>query len=546
MSEQQQQNTVAVDRAVPVPHLDQWLGYWLIEPERGLKKLAVLQQMNLTLHLAGQQAAHDDESKPQTGRWQTQASPLEGERVAVKSGYGYTLAEGGVAIVEMNGTLMKHEASDESSTSTVMLRRTVRAMRGDDRVKAVIFDIDSPGGTVAGAYDLADDIAALSAAKPTFAYARDMAASAAYLQASQTRSISAGRTALVGSIGTVGVVYDTSARAAMMGIRAHVMAGRINGQPAPMKGAGMPGSEITPEQLQRWQEEIDDLNEQFLAAVERGRGKSRQKVLSWADGGVWIAEKARAMGMIDRVESFDELVARARRQGASAGGTSAGGDGRRGEAAPINAITDAGGCSAGAQIVTQAAPVPGPGDGMSQNDTAPAAGTQQAGAETAPASVAQQQQQQQQTEQAGGPRPATIAELESAFAGEDRFVLQAAKNGWTITEATSAFAVIKADRDRRPAAGSSGGNVARRPGVPALESAPERGGGNGIAVGGGSGSAVEQFDAAVIEKQKQPGFENRKRAIDAVCRQQPELHRAMLLETNQRGVHGMINQRFGE
>jgi signal peptide peptidase SppA len=512
--------TIQLDRAVRVPHLDQWLGYWLMEPDRGLQKLAALQQMNIALHV--HQAAG--------GR----AVAAAGEGVTVRSGYAYELRDG-VAIVELAGTLMKHEASDESSTSTVMMRRTVRAIGNDAAAKAVIFIVDSPGGTVAGAYDLSDDIAALSALKPTYAYVPDLMASAAYLQGSQMRGISAGRTALVGSIGTVAVVYDSSARATMQGYKVHVLRGRINGEPAPFKGAGAPGSEVMAEQLERWQVEIDDLNEQFLRSVASGRKMPRAKVEEIADGGVWIADRAKALGLIDRVETFDQLFSRvshdAGRASANGGGggstkqqdaggaTAAGSEGTTVTAA----VADQAGSGADASGLDGSGSAEEKETSMSQTNGAPAAGT----------AVAEQP-----------PKPATMAELKAALAGASSdFLVEQAEKGVTLAQAKDNFLQWQAAQIRgrdeeigklkqeRPAAGATTTETAtKRPGTQAVESNPAK----KLDLASASsddGTATGQFKA-MVEAKVSKGMA-RDRAVSQVARENPEIHAAMIEEANE-------------
>jgi signal peptide peptidase SppA len=263
-----------------------------------------MQRLNIGVHLQQREQARQDAVPV--------PMPVDYEQPpARRDSYGYRVVDG-VASLELVGVLMKHEASAVESTSTVMMRRTVRRLRTDTTVKAVIFQIDSPGGNVSGLYELADDIAALAAAKPVYAHAANICASAAYALAAQCKSISATRTALVGSLGTFCVAYDASQAAAMTGVKVILIKGRINGRESQNKGAGVPGTELTPAQIERMQEGIDDLNAQFYDAVTRGpRKPDATKVEGWfVDGGVWIAQKALASGLVDAVESYDDLFAR--------------------------------------------------------------------------------------------------------------------------------------------------------------------------------------------------------------------------------------------
>ena len=213
----------------------------------------------------------------------------------------YTVMRDGIARISLRGHLMKG-LSKFGGTSTVMTRVALRAAVSDADVRGIMLHIDSPGGTVAGTADLADEVQAANAKKPVHAYIEDLGASAAYWVASQTQRITAGRTARVGSIGTVAVIEDSSGEAEKAGVKVHVIS------TGDFKGAGTPGTEVTDEQLAYVQEMVDDLNGHFLQAVMQGRGMLSEDVQNVADGRVHIAIKAWAIGLIDEVGSFGDAV----------------------------------------------------------------------------------------------------------------------------------------------------------------------------------------------------------------------------------------------
>lgn len=215
----------------------------------------------------------------------------------------YQVTADGVAIIPIRGSLMKAQSSMISSTSTVEARSWVRAAKNDPNVLAVCFVFDSPGGTVAGTHDLANDIASLGKIKPTAGFCEDMAASACYWLASQCHVIACGPTAIVGSIGTFLAVNDLSARAEDMKIKVHVVkAGQF-------KGAGVPGTPVTQEQLAEWQRMVNSLNEQFVAsALVTGRKMTAEQSALVADGRVHVGAEAKAMGLVDAVQSLDETI----------------------------------------------------------------------------------------------------------------------------------------------------------------------------------------------------------------------------------------------
>lgn len=216
----------------------------------------------------------------------------------------YIRTDAGTAVLQLTGAMMKGR-SKFGGVSTVDTRRYLRAAVADPEVGSILLVIDSPGGTVSGTQSLADEIRAADAAKPVVAHIEDLGASAGYWIASQARSVSANRSALVGSLGTFGVIRDTSGQAQAEGVKVHVITTGAN------KGAGVDGAPITPAQLADAQRVIDDLNALFMGAVQNGRRFTPDQTAALFDGRVHVATSAKSLGLIDAVQSMDQAVAMA-------------------------------------------------------------------------------------------------------------------------------------------------------------------------------------------------------------------------------------------
>lgn len=215
----------------------------------------------------------------------------------------YTLywIEDGIARIPMFGQVTKGD-SCFGGFSSVRSRRAIRRAMADDRVEAIVLHIDSPGGTVSGTGDLAEDVRAANEVKPVVAFIEDLGASAAYWIASQASRIVATPTATIGSIGTMTYLYDTSGAMAKEGVRPILVS------TGKFKGAWIDGLPVTDEYVQTIQTEVDDLNEHFLAGVMSGRAMKREQLEAIADGRCFIADKAKQLGLIDEVSSYDALV----------------------------------------------------------------------------------------------------------------------------------------------------------------------------------------------------------------------------------------------
>lgn len=216
------------------------------------------------------------------------------------------IVENGIAIVSIDGQITKGESSF-GGASSVRTRQAIRKAVQDESVKAIMLHIDSPGGTVAGTQELADDVAKAGAMKPIAAHADDLMASAAYWVGTQASFLSVNSTGFVGCIGAMAVVEDSSDAAEKMGFKVYLVTSDGGEE---YKGAFSPGVPVTEKHLAYLKGQLNDLNEFFLQAVARGRKMSVDDVRKIADGRDWIGATAKQMGLVDDVMSFEQAMAR--------------------------------------------------------------------------------------------------------------------------------------------------------------------------------------------------------------------------------------------
>lgn len=219
---------------------------------------------------------------------------------------------GGVAVIPILGTIlpalswwedMLNEYFGVAATGLDAIREQLDMALGSDSVKSILLYIDSPGGVVDGVADLADQLRAARERKPIHTHYENLGASAAVWLGSQASSISANRTAQVGSIGVYTVIRDTSAMAEEIGIKVRVVSS------GPYKGTGVPGTAVTDAQLEPIQEIIDGLAAEFVGAVAQGRGADYAAVQKLATGRTWLAPEAASKGLIDQVATSSEAIA---------------------------------------------------------------------------------------------------------------------------------------------------------------------------------------------------------------------------------------------
>ncbi len=209
-----------------------------------------------------------------------------------------------LAIVKAVGLLMKGE-SLWGGTSTIQLRRALRQAAADDDVAGILLAIDSPGGSVAGIDDLGAEVRRARKTKLVYAHIDDCGCSAAYWLASQAEKITANSpTALVGSIGTFQVIYDQSAAAEKEGIKTLLFA------TGSLKGLGTAGSKVTEEHQAHIQGLVNSAQESFDAAVTAGRKLTPAQLAAVRHGGALTADAAVKAGLVDKIQSLNQTVAK--------------------------------------------------------------------------------------------------------------------------------------------------------------------------------------------------------------------------------------------
>jgi signal peptide peptidase SppA len=219
------------------------------------------------------------------------------------------MLRGDTAIVSVSGVLMKsvpwwHKYAGVQSTSTPDVANAIAAAAADPQVRSIVLQIDSPGGQAFGVHAAAEAIGAAAKRKPVNAVVESLAASGAYWLASQAQTIAASPDSLVGSIGVYQVVVDSSAAAMKDGVQVHVI------RSGEHKGAAVPGSKVTPEQLSAIQSLVDGLAALFRTSVSSGRKLEPNKTASVATGQVWLAGEAQKLGLVDSVEPVAKALSR--------------------------------------------------------------------------------------------------------------------------------------------------------------------------------------------------------------------------------------------
>lgn len=226
---------------------------------------------------------------------------------AGQSGKGGYRVVDGIGVIDIFGALA-HRTEMQADSSYIMgyetIGRMLDAALADRDVAAVVLNVDSPGGEVSGAFQLAQQILGGRDIKPIHAVAGDLAASGGYLIASAAQSISISPAGQVGSIGVVTCHVDMSSALEKAGYKVTpIFAGSH-------KVDGNPYQPLPQAVAERIQSDIDMYYGMFVDAVRAGRPILSERRIKATEAAMFIGEQAVIAGLADRVETPDQLIAR--------------------------------------------------------------------------------------------------------------------------------------------------------------------------------------------------------------------------------------------
>jgi signal peptide peptidase SppA len=214
--------------------------------------------------------------------------------------------EGSVAVVPVLGPLLHRGAYDADCTYLTGYQDIANMLRlagGDPACRAVVLSIDSPGGEVAGCFDLAENMAEYANGKPIYAAINDLGCSAAYALAAGAKEIHVTQNARVGSVGVYVCHMDFSRFMEMEGIRpTFIFAGK-------RKVDGNMWQPLSDEARAEIQADVDAIYNQFVGHVAAARGMGLADVIG-TEAAVFRGQDAISAGLADQISAPDKLISR--------------------------------------------------------------------------------------------------------------------------------------------------------------------------------------------------------------------------------------------
>jgi protease-4 len=234
--------------------------------------------------------------------------------ICVLAGIGYTLASlsgstntpsftagnGKIGVIDLTGVIL--------SPDTVIDQ--LQTFADDSSIRAIVLHVNSPGGGAAASQEIYEEVRSIRKTKPIVTSIESVGASGAYYIASGTQKIYANEASVVGSIG---VIMEWTGYGELMHwakLKPQVITS------GPLKDAGDPSREMTPEERAYFQSLVNNMFGQFVRDVAQGRGLPESTIKPLATGQVWTGQQALQLHLIDERGGFREaLLATAKQVG---------------------------------------------------------------------------------------------------------------------------------------------------------------------------------------------------------------------------------------
>ena len=210
-----------------------------------------------------------------------------------------------IAIVYAVGAIMDGSSSAYSQTlGSSTFTKAMKTARENDRVKAVVLRINSPGGTVTASDAMWREVALTAQEKPVIVSMGDVAASGGYWLATAADTIMVSPNTITGSIGVFGIHFSIGR---MMDTKLGITSDRITTGPFADMFSGM--APLEPREQALLERAIDQTYQEFLSRVSDSRGMSVEDVDAIAQGRVWTGSDALDNGLADLEGGMDEAIA---------------------------------------------------------------------------------------------------------------------------------------------------------------------------------------------------------------------------------------------
>jgi len=218
-------------------------------------------------------------------------------------GEDFEVIDGNVAVIDITGTIVAEKDGSylfEDVTSSDETIKLIRKADRNDKIKAMIFEINSPGGSAVASEEIANEIKKIN--KTTVAWIRETGASGAYWIASSTDYIIANRMSITGSIGVI---------ASYLGFAGFLEEHNVSYErlvSGNLKDMGIPFKDLTPEERALFEKSLNLIHNYFIEEVAKNRNLNKRDVEKIATGVFYLGSEAKELGLVDELGGRDEVI----------------------------------------------------------------------------------------------------------------------------------------------------------------------------------------------------------------------------------------------
>ena len=222
--------------------------------------------------------------------------------VARALGFGGTQAfgnsNGKIGVVDITGEIVSPETIVDQ----------LQTFAEDSSIRAIILHVNSPGGGAAASQEIYEEVRSIRKSKPIVTSIESVGASGAYYIAAGSQKIYANEASVVGSIGVIMEWTNYGDLMRWAKLRPELL------KSGPLKDAGDPTREMTPEERVYFQALVNNMYAQFVRDVAQGRGLPEASIRALATGQVWTGQQALGLHLIDERGGFRDALQETARQ----------------------------------------------------------------------------------------------------------------------------------------------------------------------------------------------------------------------------------------
>ena len=211
---------------------------------------------------------------------------------------------GNVALIPIKGVIVSNDDAEflfESVASSTDAVELIEKADKNPNIKAIILEINSPGGSAVASEEIANAVKKVN--KTTVAWIREAGASGAYWVASAAEHIVANRVSITGSIGVIASYLEFPGLLEEYNVTYQRL---VSGK---YKDIGSPFREMTAEEKEIFQQNLDSIRDYFVSEVAKNRNLNKKDIDKIANGLFYLGVQAKELGLVDEIGGKDEAIA---------------------------------------------------------------------------------------------------------------------------------------------------------------------------------------------------------------------------------------------